>query len=105
MEGGSGNDTLNSGGGDDYMIGDGSADVFQFSNGSGADVIDDFSVGEDLIAIGEGFGVRFGNNRALDRMITDDSDGAIIAFDRDDQVQLLGVAKSDLSWSDFQDGF
>jgi Ca2+-binding RTX toxin-like protein len=105
MEGGTGNDTLNSGAGDDYMIGDGGADFFQFGAGTGNDVIDDFSVGADQIAIDLGFGINFGDAQQLDDMITDDAAGAIVAFDTDDQVQLLGVAKSELSWSDFSEGF
>jgi hypothetical protein len=38
-------------------------------------------------------------------MIFDNAAGAIVVFDADDQVQLFGVAKNALTWSDFIEGF
>ena len=47
--GGSGDYTLDGGGGDDFLFGGAGADVFVFTGANGADVLVDFSDGEDLI--------------------------------------------------------
>ena len=49
LDGGLGNDTLNGGAGDDILIGGLGGDVFVAGAGGGADVVNDFTLGQDLI--------------------------------------------------------
>ena len=58
LSGGSGDDRLIGGAGNDYLRGGSGADVFVFARGSGADVLEDFTSGQDRIDL-TAYGVTF----------------------------------------------
>jgi Ca2+-binding RTX toxin-like protein len=100
-----GNDTLISGKGNDRMWGDAAtvaptaqtgADTFVFSPPNGQDQIMDFQPGQDHIEL-KGFG--FNNFNDVASHIQDTPNGALITFDANDSVLIVGVHH--LSASDF----
>lgn len=56
LVGGIGNDTIIGGDGNDTLIGEAGRDRFKFDFNSGKDIINDFNVAEDIIAISSDFG-------------------------------------------------
>ncbi|MFN0044006.1 MAG: beta strand repeat-containing protein [Alphaproteobacteria bacterium] len=99
LSGGAGNDRLDGGAGSDALVGGGGADIFVFTDGGGADRIEDFDAlrGDrlDLSAFG------FGNGSAALQAAHDVGANCVIQLDLDDSVTLLGVAKSELTLSAF----
>jgi len=92
-----GNDTLISGPYGEHMWGDAAtiartaqtgADIFVFSPPNGQDTIHDFERGKDHIDL-KAFG--FGGFNDLASHIQDTQDGALIVFDANDSILVLGV--------------
>lgn len=106
LDGGGGNDKLLGGGGaddltggigDDVMNGGGGADVFHFVNGDGADQIDRFTDGTDLIDLsGHSSVAGFGDLSTL-QLGAD----TLVLLDGDDSILLTNFDKGDLSNADF----
>jgi Ca2+-binding RTX toxin-like protein len=100
-----GDDTLISGTGNDQMWGDAAvvaptaqtgADTFVFSPPNGHDTINDFQPGKDHIEL-DGFGFGSFNDVAND--IQYNANGALITFDPNDSIVVVGV--NHLNASDF----
>ncbi len=85
-----GNDTLDGGAGDDVLTGGSGADTFVFGVGSGQDVIEDFSIAEDIIRI---------DGQLPSFEISDTADGVLLLLGGGDQVLVKGVAASELQGS------
>jgi Ca2+-binding RTX toxin-like protein len=86
---GAGDDILEGGAGDDFLVGGDGNDWFVFSEGSGNDVIDDFTVGKDLLVLNDGLSIQF-----VETMDAD-NDGIIdtlVTFNSGDSVFLNGVS-------------
>lgn len=99
--GGDGGDTLDGGTGNDYLIGGAGADTFRFLNGTGNDLVVDFSAGpalEDMLDV-RAFG--FASFGAVIAAASDINGGVYIALDADDSVFLQGLAKAQLVANDF----
>lgn len=90
LTGQDGDDVLTGGTGDDVLIGGQGADTFVFSVGSGQDVIEDFSLAEDLIRI---------DGQLPSFEITDTADGALLLLGGSDQVLVKGVTATELDGS------
>jgi Ca2+-binding RTX toxin-like protein len=58
--GGDGRDLLAGGNGSDRLEGGAGADIFQFGQGGGSDIVTDFEVGVDRLAVEAGIGVAGG---------------------------------------------
>jgi hypothetical protein len=97
--GGAGNDRLDGGAGADVLAGGGGADTFVFTDGTGADRVEDFDAlrGDRLDVSSFGFA----NASAVLAMATDVGANCVIQLDADDSVTLLGVSRSDLSLGAF----
>ena len=100
--GGQGGDQLFGDDGDDLIIGDlgddtltggAGADTFRFAPGSGHDVITDFAKGQDKLDISAY------TQAGAHVSITDDAQGAHVAFSTGDWVEVLSVHASDLTVS------
>ena len=100
--GGQGNDVLFGDDGDDWLSGDlgddtitggAGSDTFIFAPGSGHDVVTDFTKGQDRLDIS-----AYASSGAH-VAITDDAQGAHVAFSTGDWVELYGVHAADLSVS------
>lgn len=97
IRGAEGDDTLTGGDGDDLLIGGDGADTYSFdlTAVNGADVIKDFSVGEDKIAL-------IGNNDlTFDDIFLSQEDSAAIIQAGDTTIRLKGTDIEDLSEDDF----
>ncbi|WP_299962101.1 FG-GAP-like repeat-containing protein [uncultured Roseobacter sp.] len=90
LKGWTGDDVLNGGAGDDVLTGGSGADTFVFTAGSGQDVIDDFSLAEDVIRI---------DGQLPSFEITDTADGALLHLGDNDQVLVKGVTAAELQGS------
>nr|WP_269102717.1 calcium-binding protein [Mangrovicoccus ximenensis] len=91
LRGSRGNDTLRGGSGDDQLTGGQGADVFVLQTDGGHDIVIDFSLDEDFLAV-EG-------SATIDQIaITASNGGAIVSWE-DSSLILLGV-NSDLLTSD-----
>ncbi len=94
-------DTLNGGAGNDILTGNGGDDLFVFENGTGDDVITDFSAGagsEDVIDVSD-----FGFTDLADLLAVTNDSGAdtVITLDGDDSLTLIGVQEANLHEDDF----
>ena len=97
--GGAGDDRINGMGGDDVLFGEGGSDTFVFSGGAGIDTIGDFTPGTDKIDLAA---YGFASFTALQSAMTDQGGGIMnIALGNGSYVILIGVAKAQLSASDF----
>jgi Ca2+-binding RTX toxin-like protein len=95
--GGAGNDTLNGWEGNDYLFGESGADIFQFYQANGADVIGDFEDGIDKIDISS-----FGYNwDGLSLAIGQNGNDSFINLGFNNVIVLTGVAASALDQTDF----
>jgi Ca2+-binding RTX toxin-like protein len=95
--GGRGNDTLNGAGGNDVLFGETGNDIFVFTSGTGADVIGDFTRGQDRIDVSS-YGLSFTQLQA--RFTQSGANGAI-QFANGDVIVLNGVTMSTLTAADF----
>ncbi|MDN3567330.1 peroxidase family protein [Paeniroseomonas aquatica] len=97
--GGEGNDTLNGGAGNDVLFGGAGADTFVIRPGTGAELVADFTPGEDVILLDEVPGLAsFADVLAAMREV----DGVTaIDLGGDDLLVIGGVANASLSASDF----
>ncbi|MCC0015108.1 MAG: calcium-binding protein, partial [Rhodobiaceae bacterium] len=101
--GNAGNNAITGNAGADLMIGNGGNDTYFFGNGSGVDIITDFSAGAGLGDVLYIVDFGFADFNAV-LAAADDSGGAgptIIQLDGDDSVTLQGVLKADLDADDF----
>lgn len=101
LDGGAGNDTLKGGAGNDSLTGGGGDDMFIFENGTGDDVITDFTAGagsDDVIDVSD-----FGFTDFADLLAATNDSGAdtVITLDGDDSVTLIGVQEANLHEDDF----
>lgn len=96
LEGGDGNDLISGEFGNDFLIGGAGRDRFVLESGGGADVIADFTKGEDLIALSRG--LTFAQIR-----VTPGGDGTLITIPITGEVlaTLRGVVASDITRVDF----
>jgi serralysin len=96
LDGGDGNDVISGEFGNDYLIGGAGRDRFVLESGGGADVIADFTKGEDLIALSRG--LTFPQIR-----VSQGADGALISIPITGEIlaTLIGVNASDITRSDF----
>lgn len=101
--GGQGNDLIAGGAGDDQLYGGQGDDTFLFGDGSGSDVIEDFSIGSDQIAISAGInGSDLADAEGVMALVSDNDDGfATIDLGEDNSITISGVSTDDLSESDF----
>ncbi|MEL6677296.1 MAG: fasciclin domain-containing protein, partial [Pseudomonadota bacterium] len=97
LDGGAGHDVLNGGRGNDALVGGEDADRFVFNGRSGADVIEDFTVGEDVIAL-RIHGVNDFDD--LEGHISDTDAGAVIELAHT-RITLEGVEARALTEADF----
>ncbi|MEL7276202.1 MAG: hypothetical protein AAGK98_06985 [Pseudomonadota bacterium] len=92
-----GDDRIVGGTGDDILTGGADADVFLFGPADGADIITDFTVGEDTLDLSAVGGTFF------DLEITDTADGALITYGdtpASGSVLLQGVSAAALEITD-----
>jgi uncharacterized protein (TIGR01370 family) len=95
--GGAGNDILDGAGGNDVLFGEAGNDVFIFTQGTGSDVIADFTRGQDRIDISS-YGLTFAQLQS--RFAQVGGDGAI-QFANGDVIILNSVTMSQLTATDF----
>ena len=96
--GGAGNDRLDGGIGDDTLTGGAGADLFIFVDGHGGDTIQDFDVAGDVID----FSGHTGMNSLSDVLAGSfEFQGFTVIGGGENSIQLIGVAKADLSVDDF----
>ena len=92
---------------DEIFSGGDGADVFEFTAGTGADRITDFSAGLDKLEVLSGVnGTSISTAAGILARITDTSDGALLDLGNNaggdlQSVLLIGVSKEDLSSDDF----
>ncbi|MEG3857549.1 calcium-binding protein [Microcoleus sp. herbarium12] len=96
LEGGEGNDLMSGEFGNDLLIGGAGRDRFVLESGGGADVIADFTKGEDLIALSRG--LTFAQIK-----VSPGADGALITIPVTGEILaiLTGVVASDITRPDF----
>lgn len=95
--GGAGNDRLNGMGGNDVLFGEAGDDVFVFDQGTGGDVIGDFTQGQDRIDISS-YGLTFAQ---LQTLFVQNGNVGAIQFANGDVVVLHNVTMSQLTAADF----
>ncbi|MEM7210350.1 MAG: LamG-like jellyroll fold domain-containing protein [Pseudomonadota bacterium] len=99
LQGRDGADLLDGGLGNDILNGGTGSDIFRFEVGDGADLVQDFERGSDVIDL-SGTGLSFG-----DLGIYDTAQGAMIFYRADDgsvlQFTMNGVTAGQISESDF----
>ena len=90
-----GDDRLEGGAGDDTLSGGLGADAFVFKADDGADTVEDFSDGADLIQF-DITGITF-----ADLGISADGADTIVSYDTDDTIRLKNVASTTIDENDF----
>ena len=95
--GGAGNDTLNGGAGNDVLFGEAGADTFVFAQGTGADVLGDFTVGTDRIDL-SAYGLDW---QTIVNSMHENGGTTAIDLGNGDMIVLNGVTSASLSQSDF----
>ena len=92
-----GDDTLSGGTGDDYLEGGIGNDVFAFEDGSGSDVIGDFTIGEDLLDLSN-LTDADGNPVSIDDVVvtSDGQSGSVLTFPNGEQIRLANIDPSRL---------
>lgn len=93
ISGGDGKDVIIGGAGNDLLIGGTGGDYFEFRPGSGHDVITDFGGGGDR----EGISFLYYLKAGAAVTVTDVEQGALIHFDANNSVLLMGVHAADLT--------
>ncbi|MFC4346974.1 reprolysin-like metallopeptidase [Kordiimonas lipolytica] len=99
LYGGTGDDTLTGGGGDDILRGGDGADVFVFSGSGGDDQIDGFTIGEDILDLGDTT-TDFTNLASVQAAASETADGLLIDLGGGDSLLLTGLSVADLSGID-----
>lgn len=96
--GGIGRDTLEGGAGNDRLTGGGGADVFQFRQGGGTDVVVDFGIGADRLDV-----TAFGFDSGADALALGTQDGSdvVLALGLGMRVVLADHVLADLGAGDF----
>jgi Ca2+-binding RTX toxin-like protein len=95
--GGAGNDRLNGMAGNDVLFGEAGNDVFVFDQGTGGDVIGDFTTGQDRIDL-SAYGLTFAQ---LQTLFAQNGNVGAIQFANGDVIVLHNVTMSQLTASDF----
>jgi hypothetical protein len=100
LNGGTGNDLIVGGEGNDDMTGGTGSDVFEFGANSGVDIVRDFRVNQDKLALGDLFSDfdDFLNNGGA---ITAAGRDTLITLGGGNQVTLLGVRATTVDADDF----
>ena len=100
LAGGAGADTLEGGAGADVLTGGLGSDTFVFTDGDGADTVNDFQTGTggDIVDV-SAFG--FADYAALSATFTQDGADTRIQLDADDTVTLVGINLADLQEDNF----
>ena len=96
--GGAGDDILNGRGGNDVLFGEAGADVFVFAQGTGGDVIGDFTAGTDRIDL-SAFG--FTSFAQVEAALGENGGTSFLTLGNGDMIVLNGVARSALGAGDF----
>lgn len=96
--GGAGDDILNGRGGNDVLFGEAGADVFVFAQGTGGDVIGDFTAGTDRIDL-SAFG--FTSFAQVEAVLGEQDGTSFLTLGNGDKIVLNGVARSALGAGDF----
>ena len=96
--GGAGNDTITGMGGNDVLFGEAGNDTFVFAQGSGGDVIGDFTHGEDQMDISA---FEFESFEALSAGFSQVGGDGAIDLGNSDFIVLHGVTMADLDAGDF----
>ena len=96
--GGAGNDTINGKGGNDVLFGEAGLDTFVFEQGSGGDVIGDFTIGEDQMDLSD---FEFASFEALSAGFSQVGGDGAIDLGNGDFIVLHGVTMADLDAGDF----
>ncbi|MBT6138072.1 MAG: calcium-binding protein [Rhodospirillaceae bacterium] len=94
MFGGDGNDVINGGVGDDMLAGGAGEDVFLFGPNTGNDIVADFEVGADLLAISADAGI----SSISDLSPTEIANGAgtLLTLSEGNTITLVGIEPSEL---------
>jgi len=93
LKGWTGDDTLAGGSGIDDLTGGDGADTFVIAVGDGHDIVRDFEVGVDKIAIGV---------EISEVVVFDDGRDTRVVIDENTSLLLKGISSSELTVSDFQ---
>lgn len=92
-----GDDTIIGGADDDYLEGGSGSDTFVYANGSGNDVIKDFTIGEDMLDVS---GLHNTSGQVVghsDVVVTSDGEnGSILTFPNGETIRLVGIAPTSL---------
>ncbi len=94
LRGSRGNDTLRGGGGDDELTGGQGVDIFVLEVGSGHDVVTDFTLSGDFVAVDGATGME-------EVVISEAGEGAVASW-ADSSLTLLGVDAGLLTSDHFQ---
>ncbi|WP_425410231.1 right-handed parallel beta-helix repeat-containing protein [Hyphococcus sp.] len=103
LRGDAGDDTLNGRFGDDSVTGGAGDDLFQFRQGHGNDIYDDFTAGagtDDVIQL-VAFGAAFDTFAEVIAAASDNGNHTTIDFGGGDSILLLNVTVADLHEDDF----
>ncbi len=99
LDGGPGEDVLDGGAGNDVLIGGPGADIFVFRDGYDHDVILDFDLDEDRVAVSSTGVERFEDIR--DRLGPDPNGDAVLTLNDGSTLTLLGVRPGELGEQHF----
>ncbi len=102
---GSGNDLIWSGSGDDILSGERGNDTFYFSEGHGADRIEDFELGIDTLVLTNtvyGVAARTGTSEGLpalqvEETVAGGASGLLLTTGEGDSIFLVGLTSDDFS--------
>jgi Ca2+-binding RTX toxin-like protein len=89
-----GDDHLHGGAGNDVLVGGLGADRFYLTVGDGQDLIEDFSIGEDMLILTD----YLADGQTLEDAAMLDDGGNLVISNGVDQVTLDGLDLDDLSW-------
>ncbi|WP_425410228.1 hypothetical protein [Hyphococcus sp.] len=106
LKGDAGDDTLNGRFGDDSVSGGAGDDLFEFRQGHGNDIFDDFTAGagtDDVIQL-LAFGASFDSFAEVIAAATDNGNHTTIDLGGGDSILLLNVVVADLHEDDFMFG-
>lgn len=101
LVGGSGNDTITGGAGNDTMTGGSGNDTFVMKGNIGADVITDFTKGNDKIQL---VGQSLTINQIVAGVTEDGNGNAILDLGNNNKITLIGVSAAQVTADMFQVG-